>query len=99
MDSYEIPASSTNLECGFSRRGLTVSKLRHSLSDKSVRASTILGSWLRSGIPEIVQEPELLEHFRNKSKRPNNRKGKGKAKAKVVEVESDSGSDDVELVE
>lgn len=92
-------ASSTDLECGFSRGGLTVSKLRHSLSDQSVRASTILGSWIRSGIPEIVREAELLEHIRNKSKRPNKGKGKGKEKEKVVEVDDDSDSDDVELVD
>lgn len=90
-----MTASSIDLECGFSRGGLTVSKLRHSLSDQSVRASTILRSWIRSGIPEIVQEAELLEHIRKKTKQTN----KGKGKEKVVEVGSDSDSDEVQLVE
>lgn len=71
------------MECGFSRGGLTVSKLRHSLSDESVRASTIMGSWLRSGIPGILPEGELLDVLRNKRKRDT----KGKGKAVEVEVE------------
>lgn len=71
--------------------------LRHSLSNQSVCASTILGSWIRSGIPEIIQEVELLEHIRNKSKRPN--KGKGKGKEKAVEVEVDSDTDEIQVVE
>lgn len=81
------------MECGFSRGGLTVTKLRHRLADRSVRASTILGAWLRSGIPEIVQESELIEVIKNKQKRPKN----GKGKQKAVDPESDD-SDSVEVV-
>ncbi|EIM79378.1 uncharacterized protein STEHIDRAFT_36099, partial [Stereum hirsutum FP-91666 SS1] len=34
LDVLSCPAASTDLETGFSRGGLTVSKLRHSLSDQ-----------------------------------------------------------------
>lgn len=76
-----------------------VSKLRHSLSDQSIRASTILGSWLRSGIPGIIDEAELLENLHSKRKRPNNGKGVGKGKGnrkgkgKEMAVESSSESE------
>lgn len=73
-----------------------VLKLRHSLSDQSVRAATILGSWLRLGIPGILDKGELLETLRSKYKWPNNGKGKGKARATEPEGELDS---DVQLVE
>lgn len=94
--SHVITAASTDLETGFSRGGLTVSKLRHSLSDQSVRAATIIGSWLRLGIPGVLDEAELLENLRDKRKRPNNGKGKGNAKAVEPEGVSDS---DVQVVE
>lgn len=86
--SLVTAAASTDLETGFSRGGLTVLKLRHSLSDQSVRATTIVGSWLRLGIPGVLDEAELLEGLRDKPKRSN--KGKGKA------IESDI---DVQVVE
>ena len=38
-------ATSTDAECAFSRGGLTVSRLRHSLGDASIRVSALLGSW------------------------------------------------------
>ena len=47
-------ATSTDAERAFSSGRLTVSRLRHSLSDASVRAGTLLGSW--SKIPDIVDE-------------------------------------------
>lgn len=71
-----------------------VTKLRHRLVDESVRAGTLVGAWVRTGIPEIVQEEQLLQSIRDKSKRPNNG-GKGKVKA----VASEAESSDVELVD
>jgi hypothetical protein len=46
--------------------------MRHSLSDKSVRAATVLGSW--QDIPGIVHREELAATMNDKHKRP---KGKG----------------------
>ncbi|KAI1788246.1 hypothetical protein LXA43DRAFT_894916, partial [Ganoderma leucocontextum] len=40
-----IVATSTDAERAFSRGGLTISRLRHSLNDASVRASALLASW------------------------------------------------------
>ncbi|RDX39816.1 hypothetical protein OH76DRAFT_1298907, partial [Lentinus brumalis] len=51
-------ATSCDAERAFSRGRLTVSRLRHSLGDSSVRANTLLGSWAR--IPELVEEKKLL---------------------------------------
>jgi hypothetical protein len=67
-------ASSTDVERAFSRGGLTVSKMRHSLSDQSVRAATVLGSWSES--PELIPSTQLTAAFNEKSKRPkgNNQK-------------------------
>ena len=47
-------ATSTDVERAFSSGRLTVSQLRHSLSDETIRAGTLLGSWAR--IPGIVDE-------------------------------------------
>ena len=54
-------AASTDAERAFSRGRLTVSRLRHSLNDASVRANTLLGSW--SAIPGLVSEPDILAKF------------------------------------
>lgn len=57
----------------FSRGRLTVSQLHHSLSDQTVRASTVLGSWAH--YPELVPEGDATELLRRKEK------GKGAAMA------------------
>lgn len=54
---YDV-ATSTDSERSFSRGRLTVSRLRHSLSDESVRTGTVLGSW--SNYPELVPETEII---------------------------------------
>ena len=51
-------ATSTDAERAFSRGGLTVSRLRHSLKDASVRASALVASWSR--IPGLVPEKETV---------------------------------------
>ena len=61
-------ASSTDIECAFSHGGLTVSKMRHSLSDKSVRAAMVIGSW--AGLPEMVPHVEIVKAFNDKGKQP-----------------------------
>ncbi|PIL32390.1 hypothetical protein GSI_05636 [Ganoderma sinense ZZ0214-1] len=70
LDVLSTPATSMDAERAFSRGRLTVSRLRHSLSDQSVRASTVLGSWARYS--ELVPEADAIELLRRKEK------GKGK---------------------
>lgn len=55
-------ATSTDAERAFSRGRLTVSRLRHSLADASVRANTVLGSWAR--IPGLVSESDLINNIK-----------------------------------
>lgn len=61
-------ATSTDAERAFSRGHLTVSRLRHSLSEESVRASTVLGSW--ANIPGLVPEAEIVELLKQNGRRP-----------------------------
>jgi len=42
--------------------------LRHSLSDESAHAATVLGSW--SGLDGAIPKDVILQHFKDKSKRP-----------------------------
>jgi hypothetical protein len=66
-------ATSTDVEHAFSCGGLTVSKMRHSLSDESTRAATVLSSWCK--FPSAIPHDEIISTFKDKSKRP---KGNGK---------------------
>ena len=61
-------ATSTDVECAFSRSGLTVSKMRHSLSDESTRAASVLGAW--SDLAGAVPREEIMEIFKDKGRRP-----------------------------
>ncbi|EJF55349.1 hypothetical protein DICSQDRAFT_74416, partial [Dichomitus squalens LYAD-421 SS1] len=47
LNFLSIPATSVDAERAFSRGRLMVNRLRTSLSDKSVRAGTVLASWAR----------------------------------------------------
>ena len=96
--SHSIPfftdlylASSCDVERGFSRGGLTVSKLRHGLSDESTRASTVLHAW--SEIPGLIPEGEIIQVFKDKCRRLNTEKESEKDKAITV---VDSGASDEE---
>jgi hypothetical protein len=80
--------TSTDVEWAFSHGGLTVSKMQHSLSEESTRASTVLGSWVAS-FPELVPHDDILTLFKNKSKRM----GKGKAKP----ADNDSSAIDIDI--
>jgi hypothetical protein len=71
-------ASSCDVERGFSRGGLTVSKLRHTLSDESTRATTVLNTW--SEIPGLIPEANIIQVFKNKCRRIN-----GKEQVESVE--------------
>ena len=76
-------ATSTDVERAFSRGGLTISKLRHSLSDNSARAATILGSW--SKLEGVIPKEAIIDSFKNKSRRPK----KKQKTTKTTEPESD----------
>ena len=65
-----LTATSTDVECAFSRGGLTVSKMRHSLSDESTRAASVLGAWC--DLPGAVPRDEVVAVFKDKGKRPKN---------------------------
>lgn len=84
-------ATSTDVERAFSRGGLTVSKMRHSLSDESTRAATVLSSW--HDIPDLIPYNEIVNVFKDKAKRA---KGKGKAievegsTSEIIEVDMDT---------
>ena len=70
------PASSCDVERGFSRGGLTVTKLRHALSDESTRASTVLHAW--SEIPGLILEADIIEVFKEKGRRLKGKDKRGK---------------------
>ena len=92
--SYSI-ATSVEAERAFSRGRLTVSRLRHSLSDASVRASTLLGSW--ASIPALVPETDVITLIRELSDR-RRAKGKGKASGEhaeeVIDVDAEAEDSD-----
>ena len=47
-----------------------VSKKRHGLNDKSIRAGTLLASWAKSGIATLLPEAELVSAIKAKARRP-----------------------------
>jgi hypothetical protein len=59
-------ASSTDVEQAFSHGGLTVSKMQHSLSDESMQAATVLGSWC--SLPGAIPCDEIITVFKEKNK-------------------------------
>ncbi|KAF7799642.1 hypothetical protein EIP86_010882, partial [Pleurotus ostreatoroseus] len=67
LDFLSAPAASVDIERAFSKGGLTVTKRCHALSDESVCAATILGSW--SSVEGLIPEADLIERFKNKNKR------------------------------
>ena len=60
-------ATFTDVERAFLHGGLTVSKLRHSLTDKSTCCSFVLGSWAE--LPGFVPFESIVEKFKEKSQR------------------------------
>ncbi len=65
----------------FSKGSLTVSKHRHSLSDKSTRAAIVLSSWLQVG--GIVVDKDIIEVFEEKARRP---KASGASQGESIEI-------------
>jgi hypothetical protein len=58
------------VERAFSSGGLTVSRMRHSLSDETTRAASVLGAWC--DLPGAVPRDEIMAVFKDKGKRPKN---------------------------
>ncbi|OJT02143.1 hypothetical protein TRAPUB_7401 [Trametes pubescens] len=88
IDFLTAQATSTDSERSFSHSRLTVSRLRHSLSDESVRTGTVLGSW--SNIPELVPEAEVVQLLTDKSRKGKSRAAPAAAApagAEVIEIE------------
>jgi hypothetical protein len=77
-----LAATSTDVEHAFSRGGLTVLKMRHSLSDESTCAASVLGAWC--DLPGAVPQDEIMAIFKEKGKQPKNNN---------VSVVSSEGSD------
>ncbi|KAI0686990.1 hypothetical protein C8Q76DRAFT_635756, partial [Earliella scabrosa] len=91
-----VLATSADAERGFSRGRLTVSRLRHSLSDASIRATTLVGSWAR--IDGLIPKKAIIQKLDPQanpatfdaaptasvsgSRVKNNGQGKGKGKGK-----------------
>lgn len=84
LDFMSAPATSVDVERAFSRGSLTVSKHRHSLSDRSTRAAIIMSSWTQ--IPGVVIESDVLEALQEKAGRLA--KG-GTSEIDVIEVDDD----------
>ena len=82
-----ILATSTDVECSFLQGGLTVSKMRHSLSDKSTRAATVLSSWC--DFPPAIPRDDIVAIFIDKSKRPKGEKGKETVESEVLVNDSE----------
>ena len=91
-------ATSVEAERAFSSGRLTVSRLRHSLSDASVRASTLLGSW--ASIPSLVPESDIVNLIRETSERQSTkgkeRKADVDAEVDVINVDSDAEAEDTD---
>ena len=79
-------ATSTDLERAFSRGGLTVSKMHHSLSDESTRAATVLSSWC--DFTPAIPRDDIIVTFRDKNKRPKGGKDKETAESGVLDDDS-----------
>lgn len=83
-------ATSTDVKRAFLCGGLTVLKMRHSLSDESTCAATVLSSW--HNIPNLILYNEIVSEFKDKGKCS---KGKGKVRevdglmSEIVDLDMD----------
>ena len=78
-----VEAASTNVERAFSRSGLTVSKMRHHLSDQSVRVATVLGSF--ASMPGVIPGSDIIAAFKDKSRRPKGKESDASSNAIVID--------------
>ncbi|KAJ7362784.1 hypothetical protein DFH08DRAFT_799805 [Mycena albidolilacea] len=80
-------ATSTDVERSFSRGGFTVSKMRHSLSDESTRAATVLGSWV--DVMDVIPRSEIVSKLKSKASRLKTIAGSSSATSALLVVDSD----------
>ena len=59
--------------------------MRHSLSDKSVQAATVLGSWCV--LPGAIPHKDILASFDEKHKRPKGSEKLQESSDDVIEIE------------
>lgn len=88
-------ATFTDVEHAFSQGGLTVSKMRHTLLDKSTRAATVLRSWCT--FPDLVPCGEIVSEFKDKSSCSGSKaaaKGKGR---EITSTDSIEGQDNASI--
>jgi len=83
---WKLVATSTDVERAFSRGGLTVSKMCHSLSNESVCAAMVLGSWCQ--FPDAIPWDEIEVAFRDKSKCPKAKESIAST-SDMIQVDSD----------
>ena len=88
LTDTQTTATSVEAERAFSRGRLTISRLRHSLSDASVRASTLLGFW--ASIPALVPETDVVNLIRELSDRQRAAKGKAKDNGALDVIDVDA---------
>lgn len=79
-------ATSVDVECAFSRGGLTVSKRRHGLKHDSIRAATVLSSWAE--MEGLIPEKEITQLLKDKLSR--SKANMGSSSKSVVVLDSDS---------
>lgn len=85
LDFLSSPATSTDVERAFSRGGLTVSKLRHSLSDDSTKCTSVLGAWAE--VPGLIPFDSLVELFDDKSSRTKKKRRVESESTEVITLE------------
>jgi hypothetical protein len=59
--------------------------MRHSLSEESTRAATVLGSWVAS-FPDLVPRSDIVNAFKDKGKRLGSGKGKSQESSATLPV-------------
>jgi hypothetical protein len=64
--------------------------MRHSLTDESTRAATVLSSWCT--FPELVPRSEIVSIFKEKSSRMGSKAAKAKSKGKDISTTDTSNS-------
>ncbi|KAF8576303.1 hypothetical protein K439DRAFT_1367632, partial [Ramaria rubella] len=57
-------AMSTDTGHAFSRGGLTISQMCHSLSDQSTQAATVLSSW--AAVSGVITEGQIIQRLRRR---------------------------------
>jgi hypothetical protein len=70
MDFLSAPATSCDMERGFSKSGYMVSAKRHNLKKETVCSAQLVASWAQAG---LLPEAQLTQMFNDKRKRGKNK--------------------------